>query len=67
MSSEIHDFHGPYQIHTHPQGDVVFIKNGGIYSYDSDKLREIVTSKISEYNAELMKWNILLDRINNNV
>ena len=70
MKDEIHDFTGPYQIHTHPDRDIVFIKNegglGGAYSYDSVRLRQIVDMKITEHETELMKWNLLLDRINDN-
>lgn len=69
MTNEIHDFNGPYQIHTHLDGDLVFIKNRGgshpAYSYDSPRLLEIVQGKIAEHETELMKWNLLLDRINN--
>jgi hypothetical protein len=73
MKDEIHDFAGPYQIHTHPDHDIVFIKNegmnglGGAYSYDSPKLFDIVNNKIAEHETQLMKWNLLLDRINKNV
>jgi hypothetical protein len=67
MTNEIHDFNGPYQIHTHPDGDLVFIKNeggkGGAYDYDSPNLRKIVEGKIAYHKTELMKWNILLDRL----
>lgn len=66
---EVHDFYGPYQIHTHPDGDLVFIKNGaghgGVYSMTSEKLMDRVKGKIAEHEQELMKWNLLLDRINN--
>ena len=73
MKKEVHDFTGPYQIHNHPDRDIVFIKNegmtglGGAYSYDSPKLLEIVQGKIAEHETALMKWNLLLDRINENV
>jgi hypothetical protein len=73
MKDEIHDFSGPYQIHTHPDRDIVFIKNegmnglGGAYDYDSTRLLEIVNNKIAEHKTQLMKWNLLLDRINKNV
>ena len=70
MKGEIHDFYGPYQIHKHPDGDLVFIKNqgghGGMYSINSEKLLNKVKVKIEEHEEELMKWNILLDRINEN-
>ena len=64
-SREIHDFNGPYQIHTlHTGDDVIFVKNHyGVYSYDSDQLREVVMSKIIEHETDLMKWNILKDRL----
>jgi len=73
MKGEVHDFAGPYQIHTHPDRDIVFIKNegmnglGGAYDYDSPRLLEIVQNKIAEHETALMKWNLLLDRINENV
>lgn len=72
MSNEIHDFAGPYQIHTHPDRDIVFIKNegmsgmGGAYDYDSPTLLNIVHKKIAEHETALMKWNVLLERINQN-
>ena len=72
MKNEVHDFAGPYQIHTHPDRDIVFVKNdgmsglGGAYDYDSPRLLEIVQGKIAEHETELMKWNLLLDRINDN-
>ena len=61
----VHDFEGPYQIHTHKNGDdIVFIKGHyAVYSYDSDRLREVVMSKIIEHETDLMKWNILKDRL----
>jgi hypothetical protein len=64
-SREIHDFEGPYQVHTlHTGDDVVFIKGHyGVYSYDSTGLRELVINKIVEHETELMKWNILKDRL----
>ena len=64
-SKEIHDFEGPYQIHTPENGDdIVFIKGHyAVYSYDSDRLREVVMSKIIEHETDLMKWNILKDRL----
>ena len=71
MKDEVHDFTGPYQIHTHPDRDIVFVKNegglGGAYSYDSPRLLDIVNMKLAEHETELMKWNLLLDRINKNV
>ena len=30
MKGEVHDFAGPYQIHTHPDRDIVFFKNEGM-------------------------------------
>ncbi len=64
-SREIHDFEGPYQIHTLANGDeIVFVRNHyGVYSYDSDRLREVVMGKISEHTTELSKWNLLKDRL----
>ena len=58
---EVHDFHGPYQIHnTHDGYSIVFVK-GHYTAFDmgSDKLAEIVNDKISELNTELLKWNAL--------
>ncbi len=72
MSNEIHDFSGPYQIHTHPDRDIVFIKNegmnglGGAYDYDSPALLKIVHRKIAEHETALMKWNVLIERIKDN-
>jgi len=64
MSDASNDFNGPYQIRKHPDGDVVFIRNHcAVYSYDSPKLRDMVTGKIAELNAELMKWNVLMDKL----
>ena len=64
-SREIHDFNGPYQIHTlHTGDDVVFVRNHyGAYSYDSKNLLQLVNGKISEHTTELSKWNILKDRL----
>ena len=66
--NEVHDFHGPYQIHVHTDGHViVFIKNTGkgAYSLDSERLSEIVNQEISIIESELMKWKSLRDRIDN--
>jgi len=61
MTAEVHDFHGPYQIHnTHDGHSIVFVK-GHYTAFDmnSDKLTKIVNDKISELNTELLKWNAL--------
>ena len=61
MTGDIHDFYGPYQIHTtHDGHTIVFIK--GIYEafdFESEKLTEIINTKIQELNTELLKWNAL--------
>jgi hypothetical protein len=64
-SREIHDFNGPYQVHTlHNGDDIVFVKDHyGVYSYDSASLHEVVMNKIVEHETGLMKWNILKDRL----
>ncbi len=61
MTAEVHDFSGPYQIHnTHDGHSLVFVKGHyTAFGMDSDKLAEIVESKISEMNTELLKWNAL--------
>ena len=62
--NEIHDFHGPYQIHVHVDGHViVFLKGQGAYSLDSDRLSEKVNQKIQTLELELKKWEHLKDRI----
>ena len=66
MSDVSNEFNGPYQIRNHPDGDMVFINiknNCAVYSYDSLQLRDIVTTKLVELNAEVMKWNILMDKL----
>ena len=64
--NEVHDFHGPYQIHVHTDGHViVFVKSRGAYSLDSDKLSEIVNQEIFTLETELVKWKSLRDRIDN--
>ena len=62
---EIHDFEGPYQIHTLANGDeIVFVRNHyGVYSYDSQNLLRLVDGKINEHTTELSKWNLLKDRL----
>ncbi len=64
-SREIHDFEGPYQIHTLANGDeIVFVRNHyGVYSYDSQNLLRLVDGKINKHTTELSKWNILKDRL----
>ena len=61
MTDPIHDFYGPYQIHnTHDGHAIVFVK--GIceaFDFESEKLTEIVNTKIKELNTELLKWNAL--------
>ena len=61
MSNQIHDFYGPYQIHnTHDGHTIVFVK--GIYEafdFESERLAEIVNTKIHDLNTELLKWNAL--------
>ena len=61
MTDEVHDFSGPYQIHnTHDGTSLVFIKGHyAAYDMESEKLAEIVESKIHELNTELLKWNAL--------
>ena len=64
---QVHDFYGPYQIHVHHDGHVVvFLKNKGAYSLDSERLEEIVNQEISHMETELLKWRSLKDRIKNN-
>ena len=64
MTNDIHDFHGPYQIHTaHDGHPVVFIKGMyEVFDFESEKLRGVVRSKITELQGELMKWQLLQDR-----
>lgn len=66
MTADIHDFYGPYQIHTTHDGHrIVFVK--GIYEafgMDSPKLKSTVQSKITELQGELMKWQLLQDQLN---
>tara|TARA_R100000697_G_scaffold66177_1_gene78840 strand:+ start:269 stop:481 length:213 start_codon:yes stop_codon:yes gene_type:complete len=63
---EVHDFHGPYQVHVHTDGHViVFLKNKGAYSLDSEKLSEIVHQEIMELKIQIEKWKSLEDRIKN--
>lgn len=66
MTGDVHDFYGPYQIHTaHDGHKIVFVK--GIYEafdVESPKLNSIVQSKITELQGELMKWQLLKDQIN---
>lgn len=66
MTGDIHDFYGPYQIHTaHDGHKLVFVK--GIceaFDMDSEKLKKIVQDKIFEHKAELLKWESLLWVIN---
>lgn len=65
---EVHDFYGPYQIHVHHDGHVVvFLKDKGAYSLDSERLEEIVNQEIFNMENELLKWRSLKDRIQNNV
>ena len=66
MTDDIHDFYGPYQIHTTHDGHrIVFVK--GVYEafdMESPKLKSRVQSKITELQGELMKWQLLKDQIN---
>ena len=63
---EVHDFQGPYQVHVHTDGHViVFLKNKGAYSLDSEKLSEIVHQEIMELKIQIEKWKSLEDRIKN--
>jgi hypothetical protein len=63
---EIHDFYGPYQIHVaHDGSEIVFIKNQGAFSPDSERLKRIVDQKMSELLVEYTKWKTLSERIGN--
>ena len=59
--NEIHDFDGPYQIHTTHDGHrLVFVK--GVYeTFDmsSERLSKIVQQKINDATVELTKWKAL--------
>ena len=61
MTEEVNDFYGPYQIRkTHDGHTLVFVKDHyAAYDMESEKLADIVNSKISELNTELLKWNAL--------
>ncbi len=64
MGDEVHDFYGPYSIHVHHDGHaIVFLKNKGAYSLDSERLFEIVNNKISELETETKKWCDLKEKI----
>lgn len=58
---EVHDFEGPYQIHTTHDGHrLVFVK--GVYEAfdpESDRLSRIVQQKINDTTVELTKWKAL--------
>lgn len=66
MTADVHDFYGPYQIHTAHDGHrIVFVK--GIceaFDLNSPKLKSTVQSKIIELQGELMKWQLLQDQLN---
>jgi len=61
MTDEVHDFEGPYQIHTTHDGHrLVFVK--GVYeAFDmsSERLGEIVQQRINDATIELTKWKAL--------
>ena len=67
MMGEVHDFHGPYQIHnTHDGHSLVFVKGRyTAYDIESEQLAEIVEAKITELNTELLKWNALKTAMGN--
>ena len=58
---EVHDFEGPYQIHTtHDVHRLVFVK--GVYeAFDmsSERLSKIVQQRINDTTVELTKWKAL--------
>ena len=60
------DFGGPYQIRVHDGRAMIFVKSMGVYTLDNPRLKEIVLDKIAEQKVELLKWDLLLEKIEKN-